>query len=94
MLCNENWVSSHRRPFAIIFRELGRYPGFNEINSVLPDCIDTFILDIFPVFGRFKFRTSGTGSPTNSLAFKVLPLLSLSTIRDRGRHFQPDALIL
>jgi hypothetical protein len=49
MLSNKNWMPSHRRLFPIIFRILGRYPGFNEIKIVLPDCIDTFILDILPV---------------------------------------------
>ena len=58
MLSNENRVPSHWSLFTIIFRILGSYSGFNEINSVLPDCIDTFILDILLVFfGQFEFRS-------------------------------------
>ena len=56
MLGNENRVPSHWSLFTIIFRILGLYSGFNEINSVLPDCVDTFILNILPVFvGQFEF---------------------------------------
>jgi hypothetical protein len=56
MLGNKNGMPSHRRLFTFVFRILGRYSDFNKINSVLPDCIDTFILDILPVFfGEFEF---------------------------------------
>jgi hypothetical protein len=56
MLSNENRVPSHWGLFAIVFRILGSYSGFNKINGVLPDCIDTFILDILPVLiGKFEF---------------------------------------
>ena len=58
MLSNENRAPSHWSLFTIIFWILGCYSGFNKINSVLPDCIDTFILDILPVFfGQFEFRS-------------------------------------
>jgi hypothetical protein len=58
MLSNENRVAFHWSLFTIVFRILRNYSGFNEINSVLPDCIDTFILDILPVFfGQFEFRS-------------------------------------
>jgi hypothetical protein len=56
MLRNENWVPSHWRLSTIVFRILWSYFGFNEIDSVLQDFIDTFILDILPVFfGQFEF---------------------------------------
>jgi hypothetical protein len=56
VLCNENKVPSHRRLLTIIFRILRRYSGFNEIDGVLPDCIDAFIPDILPVFfDQFEF---------------------------------------
>ena len=58
MLGNKNRVSFHGSLFTIISRILESYSGFNEINSVLPDCIDSFILDILPVFaGKFEFRS-------------------------------------
>ena len=58
MLSNENWMSSHWSRFTIVFRILGCYSGFNKIDSMLPDCIDTFILDLLPVFfGQFEFRS-------------------------------------
>jgi hypothetical protein len=58
MLSNENRVPFHWSLFTIIFWELWGYPGFNKINSVLPDCIDTFVSDILPVFfGQFEFRS-------------------------------------
>jgi len=58
MLSNENRVTSHWSLFTIVFRILGSYSGFNEINSVLPDCIDTFILDVLPVFfGQMEFQS-------------------------------------
>ena len=56
VLGSENRVSSHGRLFSIVFWILWSYSGFNKINSVLPDCIDTFALDILPVFsGEFEF---------------------------------------
>jgi hypothetical protein len=56
MLGNENRVTSHRSLFTIFFWILKRYSGFNEIDGVLPDCIDAFILDISPVFfGQSEF---------------------------------------
>ena len=56
MLSNENRMPFHWSLFTIIFWKLRGYSGFNEIDSVLPDCIDTFILDILPVFdGKFEF---------------------------------------
>jgi hypothetical protein len=77
MLCNENRVPSHRRLFPIIFRELRCYSGFNEIDSVLPDCINTFVLDILSVcdrnfeseseFGFFE-EFEGLGCPVYHLA--------------------------
>jgi hypothetical protein len=58
VLSNNNRVPSHWSLFAIIFWILGCYSGFNEINIVLPDCVDTFVLDILPVFfGQFEFRS-------------------------------------
>ena len=50
VLGNKNGMPSHRRLFTIAFRILWRYSGFYEIDGVLPDCVDTFILDILPVF--------------------------------------------
>ena len=56
MLGNESRGLSHWRLFTIVFRILWNYSGFNEINSVPPDCIDPFILDILSVFfGQFEF---------------------------------------
>ena len=56
MLANENRVPSHWRLLTIIFWILGRNSGFNEIDGVLPDSIDTFILDILSVLvGKFEF---------------------------------------
>jgi hypothetical protein len=56
MLSNENRMTFHRCLFTVILRILRRYSGFNKINSVLPDCIDTFVSDILPVFfGQFEF---------------------------------------
>jgi hypothetical protein len=46
VLSNENRVPSHWRLFAIIFGILRSNSFGNEIKRVLPDCIDTFILDI------------------------------------------------
>ena len=56
MLSNENRVTSHWSLFTIVFRILRSYSGFNEIDSVLPDCIDTFISDILSILvGKFEF---------------------------------------
>jgi len=56
VLGNKNRVPSHWDLFTIIFWILGSYSGFNEIDSVLSYCIDTFILDILSVFfGQFEF---------------------------------------
>jgi hypothetical protein len=56
VLSNKNGVSFHWSLFTIFFWILGCYSGFNEIKSVLPDGIDTFILDILPIFsGKFEF---------------------------------------
>ena len=58
MLGNKNWVTSHRGLFTIIFRKLWSNSGFNEVNGVLPDRFDTFILNILPVLvGKFEFRS-------------------------------------
>ncbi|MCJ7538675.1 MAG: hypothetical protein MUO88_03320, partial [Desulfobacterales bacterium] len=58
MLSNENRMTFHRCLFTIVFRVLWSNSCFNKINSVLPDCIDTFILDILPVFiGKTEFRS-------------------------------------
>jgi hypothetical protein len=58
MLSNKNRVPFHWSLFTIVFRILGSYSGFNEIMGVLPDCIDTFIMNILPVFnGKFEFRS-------------------------------------
>ena len=56
MLSNENRVTFHWSLFPIVFRILRSYSGFNEIDSVLPDCIGTFISDILSVLvGKFEF---------------------------------------
>jgi len=56
MLSNENRVTFHRCLFPIVFRILKRNSGFNEIDSVLPDRLYTFILDILSVLvGKFEF---------------------------------------
>ena len=56
MLGNENRMTFYWSLFTIVFQILRRYSGLNEIDSVLSDCIDTFILDILPVFfGQFEF---------------------------------------
>jgi len=56
MLSNENRMTFHRRLFTIVFRILRRYSCGNEIDSMLPDCIDTFISDILPLLvGKFEF---------------------------------------
>ncbi len=56
MLGKENRVTSHWSLFPIIFWILRNHSGFNEIDSVLPDCIDTFVLDILSVLaGKFEF---------------------------------------
>ena len=56
MLGNKNRMTFHWGLLTIVFWILGRYSGFNEINSVLPDCINTFLLDILMIFaGKFEF---------------------------------------
>jgi hypothetical protein len=56
MLRDENRVPSHRSLFTIIFWIPECHPGFNETDGVLPDCVDTFVLDILSVFtGKFEF---------------------------------------
>ena len=56
MLANENRMTFHRCLFTVILWILRCYSGFNEIDGVLPDSIDTFISDIlFILAEKFEF---------------------------------------
>jgi len=42
-------MPSHRRLFAIIFRESRRQPGCDRINGVDPDGTDVLVLDVLAI---------------------------------------------